>query len=130
MKILEIGDKVYNVKRDGFEDLARYSFSVVVKTTKTLAILKNGVRLKNDPKISYIMDDVGYSVYRDYATHWHLVSLNAIRQAQIENEKIKAVDWFQDKIFTNKEKQIIYKQFLELNLLGNVEAKKIEIENL
>ncbi|WP_291870259.1 pyruvate kinase [Maribacter sp.] len=119
MKILEIGDKVYNVKRNGFEDLARYTFSVVVKTTKTLAILKNGVRLKNDPKISYIMEDVGYSVYRDYATHWHLVSLNAIRQAQIENEKIKAVDWFQDKIFTLKEKEMIYKQFAEADVIKN-----------
>lgn len=109
MKILEIGDKVYNVKRDGFEDLARYNFSVVEKLTKTLAILKNGVRLKNDPKVSYIMEEVGYSVYRDYATHWHLVSLNAIREAQVENEKIKAVDWFQDKEFSIKEKLLVYK---------------------
>jgi len=114
MRVLEIGDKVYNVKRDGFEDLARYTFSVVVKTTKTLAILKNGVRLKNEPKTSYIMEEFGYSVYRDYATHWHLVSLNAIRQAQVENEKIKAVDWFQDKKFTLKEKQWIYKQFVKI----------------
>ncbi|WP_299433913.1 pyruvate kinase [uncultured Maribacter sp.] len=115
MEKLKIGDKVYNVKRDGFEDLARYTFSVVEKTTKTLAVLKNGVRLKNDPKISYIMEDVGFSVYRDYATHWHLVSLKAIREAQIENEKIKAIDWFENKNFTNNEKLLIYRKFCELN---------------
>ena len=119
MKALEIGDKVYNVKRDGFEDLARYSFSVVVKLTKTLAILKNGVRLKNDPKVSYIMEEVGYSVYRDYATHWHLVSLEAIRNAQIENEKIIAIDWFQEKDFTIQEKLNIYKHYKESNLSVN-----------
>ncbi|WP_298488359.1 pyruvate kinase [uncultured Maribacter sp.] len=124
MEKLKIGDKVYNVKRDGFEDLARYTFSVVEKTTKTLAILKNGIRLKNDPKMSYIMEDIGFSVYRDYATHWHVVSLKAIREAQIENEKIKAIDWFQDKKFTIEEKQIIYKQFSELNILTNIEPKK------
>ncbi len=114
MEKLKIGDKVYNVKRDGFEDLARYTFSVVEKTTKTLAILKNGVRLKNDPKISYIMEDYGFSVYRDYATHWHVVSLKAIREAQIENEKIKAVEWFKNKEFTIQEQQQIYREFAEL----------------
>lgn len=112
MRPLEIGDKVYNVTQDGFDDFKRYSFSVVVKLTKTLAILKNDVRLVNDPKPSYIMEDVGYSVYRQRGgVHWHLVSLDAIRQAQIENKKIEAHDWFQDKKFSLKEKQYIYELF-------------------
>lgn len=103
MRPLEIGDKVYNVKQNGFADFKRYSFSVVVELTKTLAVLKNGVRLINVPKESFIMEDVGYSVYRKKGVHWHLVSLNAIRSAQIENRRIAAHDWFKEKEFTVEE---------------------------
>lgn len=113
MRELEVGDKLYNVKQNGFADFARYSFSEVVELTKTLAILKNGIRLYNQPKISYIMEDVGYSVSRMKGVHWHLVSLKAIRKAQIENEKIKVHDWFEAREFSLKEKQLIYKEFLK-----------------
>jgi len=111
MRELEVGDKMYNVKQDGFVDFARYTFSEVVSLTKTLAILKNGVRLYNQPRPSYIMEDVGYCVSRRKGVHWHLVSLKAIRIAQVENEKIEAHDWFETKEFTLREKQMIYKEF-------------------
>lgn len=106
---LKIGDKLYNVAQDGFNDFARYSFSEVVDLTDTLAILKNGVRLVNKPKQSYIIEDVGYSVSRKKGTHWHLVSLKAIRNAQIENEKIAIHDWFCQKEFSFQEKKRIYR---------------------
>ena len=115
MDKLEIGDKLYNVKQNGFSDFARYSFSEVTRLTKTLAILKNGVRLYNRPKVSYIMEDIGYSVSRQKGVHWHLVSLRAIRNAQLENEKIVAHDWFETKEFTLKEKQLIYRKFKALD---------------
>ena len=105
---LKIGDKLYNVEQNGFNDFARYSFSEVVALTETLAVLKNGVRLINKPKQSYIMEDVGYSVSRKKGTHWHIVSLKAIRNAQIENEKIKIHDWFASKQFSLPEKRKIY----------------------
>lgn len=111
MKQLKIGDKVYNTKQNGFSDFVRYSFSEVVSLTKTLAVLKNGVRLVNKPKPSYITEDIGYSVSKQKGVHWHLVSLNAIRKAQIENEKIEAYDWFKNKAFTLTEKQEIYRLF-------------------
>ena len=114
MRELEVGDKLYNVKQNGFADFARYSFSEVVELTKTLAILKNGIRLYNQPKISYIMEDVGYSVSRSKGEHWHLVSLKAIRKAQVENEKITAHDWFESKEFSLEEKQLIYKELRNL----------------
>ncbi|MRH99189.1 pyruvate kinase [Kriegella sp. EG-1] len=114
MRELVVGDKLYNVKQNGFTDFARYSFSEVVALTKTLAILKNGVRLYNRPRISYIMESVGYSVARKKGVHWHLVSLKAIRNAQIENQKIEVYDWFESKKFTLKEKQMIYTQFKKL----------------
>lgn len=34
MRYLEVGDKLFNVKRDGFNDFARYSFSEVISLTK------------------------------------------------------------------------------------------------
>ena len=105
---LKVGDKMYNVSQDGFDDFARYSFSEVEQLTKTLAVLKNGIRLINKPKPSYIMEDIGYSVSRKKGTHWHKVSLQAIRKAQIENEKIKIHDWFEKKEFSLKEKMTIY----------------------
>lgn len=111
MKQLKIGDKVYNTKQNGFTDFVRYSFSEVVSLTKTLAVLKNGVRLINKPKPSYITEDIGYSVSKQKGVHWHLVSLNAIRKAQIENEKIEAHDWFENKVFSLTEKQEIYRFF-------------------
>lgn len=114
MRQLEVGDKVYNVKQNGFGDFARYSFSEVIKLTKTLAILKNGVRLYNQPRPSYLIEEVGYCVSRKKGVHWHLVSLTAIRNAQIENEKIAAHDWFETKEFTLQEKQRIYKAFSRL----------------
>lgn len=117
MKELEVGDKVYNVKQDGFGDFARYTFSEVVKLTKTLAILKNGIRLYNQPRPSYIIEDVGYCVSRQKGVHWHLVSLKAIRKAQIEREKIAAYEWFESKDFTLKEKMYIYEQFKKLSEL-------------
>lgn len=112
MRELIIGDKVYNVAQEGFDDFARYSFSEVVRLTETLAVLKNGVRLINRPKHSYIMEDIGYSVSRNKGSHWHLVSLRAIRKAQLENEKIKVYDWFKEKNFSLNEKKLIYDQFM------------------
>lgn len=113
MEKLKIGDKLYNAKQDGFSDFVRYSFSEVVALTKTLAVLKNGVKLINQPKESYITEDIGYSVNRKKGVHWHLVSLEAIRKAQMENEKIEAHEWFQNKEFTLKEKVWIHRRLKE-----------------
>jgi hypothetical protein len=114
MEKLKIGDKLYNVAQDGFNDFARYSFSEVIGLTETLAILKNGIRLVNAPKQSYIMEDIGYSVSRKKGTHWHLVSLQAIRNAQVENGKIKIHDWFEEKQFTFQEKKQVYELLVPL----------------
>ncbi len=110
MKQLEIGDKMYNVKQQGFDDFMRYSFSEVVELTKTLAVLKNGVKVINQPKTSFI-EEIGYSVNRDRNTHWHLMTVEVIRKAQIENKKIAIHDWFEQKQFTFDDKRAIYEAF-------------------
>lgn len=109
MDQLKIGDKVYNVKQQGFDDFMRFSFSEVIELTKTLAVLKNGVKLVNQPKTSFI-EPIGYSVNRDRNTHWHLMNVAVIRKAQIENEKIKIHDWFEQKQFSFEEKCRVYKE--------------------
>jgi hypothetical protein len=110
MEQLKIGDKMYNVKQQGFDDFMRYSFSEVAALTITLAVLKNGVKLINQPKTSYI-EPIGYSVKSDRNSHWHLMTVEVIRKAQIENEKIEVHDWFEKKQFNFDEKRAIYKAF-------------------
>lgn len=111
MRKLVIGDKVYNTEQNGFTDFVRYSFSEVVALTKTLAVLKNGIKLYNKPEHSYISEDIGYSVSRQRGKHWHLVSIEAIRKAQLEQERIRINDWFTSKDFTFEEKRAIYQHF-------------------
>lgn len=127
MKQLEIGDKVYNIHRDGFNDFQRYTFSEVVRLTKTLAVLENGVRLTNQAKTSWISEDICYSVYRDYWTYWHLASELAIKNAIAENAKIVAYDWFETKVFNLTEKQAIYKLFQEREKLEPTEARHEDV---
>ena len=110
MRQLEIGDKMYNVRQKGFDDFMRYSFSEVVELTITLAVLKNGVKVINKPRVSFV-EAVGYSVNRDRGVHWHLLTIEVIRKAQIENEKIAIHNWFQEKQFSFEEKHAIYKAF-------------------
>lgn len=122
MKQLEIGNKVYNIHRDGFNDFQRYTFSEVVRLTKTLAVLENGVRLTNQPKTSWISEDICYSVFRDYWTYWHLTSEKAIQDAKDEEEKIAAYDWFEAKVFSLKEKRTMYKLFQEMEKAEQIEV--------
>lgn len=110
MRQLQIGDKMYNVKQQGFDDFMRFSFSEVIELTKTLAVLKNGVKIINQPKTSFI-ESIGYSVNRDRNTHWHLMNVEVIRKAQLENKKIAIHDWFEEKQFTFEEKRAIFEAF-------------------
>ncbi|NKI27130.1 pyruvate kinase [Arenibacter sp. 6A1] len=90
MEALKIGDKVYNVRQDGFTDFLRFSFSEVVRLTKTLAVLENGVRLVNQPRISWIRAGASYSVFGDKWVYWHIVTEETLQKAKEENEKIAA----------------------------------------
>ena len=96
---LKIGDKMYNAKQDGFEDFVRYSFSEVVCLTKTLAVLKNGTRLVNTPRVSFL-EAIGYSVSQKKGVHWHILTIGTIREAQKEQQKIIIHEWFETKVFS------------------------------
>jgi|TARA_R110000782_G_scaffold15773_1_gene45826 hypothetical protein len=117
MEDLKVGDKLYNVSQNGFGDFYRYSFSEVVRLTKTLAILDNGVRLRNKPVKSLINDEIGYSLATNRWVYWHIVSDEILRRAEKENEVIAIHDWFRDRSFNFLEKTMIYNLFKEKGIL-------------
>jgi hypothetical protein len=110
--LLKIGDKMYNAKQDGFEDFVRYSFSEVVCLTKTLAVLKNGTRLVNKSRVSFL-EAIGYSVSQKKGIHWHILTIDTIREAQKEQQKIIIHEWFETKVFSFEEKVKIYSNFID-----------------
>jgi len=130
MEDLKVGDKLYNVSQNGFGDFYRYSFSEVVRLTKTLAILDNGVRLRNKPVKSLINDEIGYALATNRWVYWHIVSDEILRRAEKENEMIAIHDWFKDRSFNFLEKTMIYNLFKDKGILrgGNrTSIKTIEL---
>lgn len=117
MEDLKVGDKLYNVSQNGFGDFFRYSFSEVVRLTKTLAVLDNGARLRNTPVKSLINGDIGFALASNRWVYWHIVSAEIQQLAQDESEKIAIDDWFKDRIFSMPEKRIIYNLFKEKGIL-------------
>ena len=121
MEDLKVGDKLYNVSQNGFGDFFRYSFSEVVRLTKTLAVLDNGERLRNKPVKSLINGDIGFALASNRWVYWHIVSGEIQQLAQEESEKIAIADWFKDRIFSMAEKRMIYNLFKEKGILKGAE---------
>tara|TARA_R110002049_G_scaffold70186_2_gene181442 strand:- start:1375 stop:1776 length:402 start_codon:yes stop_codon:yes gene_type:complete len=117
MEDLKVGDKLYNVSQNGFGDFFRYSFSEVVRLTKTLAVLDNGERLRNKPVKSLINGEIGFALASNRWVYWHIVSGEIQQLAQEESEKIAMADWFKDRIFSMAEKRMIYNLFKEKGIL-------------
>ncbi|MCM4154021.1 pyruvate kinase [Arenibacter sp. N53] len=130
MEDLKVGDKLYNVSQNGFGDFFRYSFSEVVRLTKTLAVLDNGERLRNKPVRSLINGDIGFALASNKWVYWHMVSSEIEQLAQEEKEKIVINDWFKDRIFSGPEKRMIYNLFKEKGILKGADInleKTIEL---
>ncbi|MDL5512663.1 pyruvate kinase [Arenibacter sp. M-2] len=129
MDDLKIGDKLYNVSQNGFGDFFRYSFSEVVRLTKILAVLENGVRLRNKPIRSMINNEIGYSLATNRWVYWHKVTDEIKQKSREENKKIAVNDWFQQRSFNMQEKKIIYELFEEKGMLeGSEESSMAAIE--
>lgn len=121
MEDLKVGDKLYNVSQNGFGDFFRYSFSEVVRLTKTLAVLDNGERLRNKPVKSMINGEIGFALANNRWLYWHIVSGEILQLAQEENERIAINDWFKDRQFNMADKIMIYQYFKNQ---GRLEAEK------
>ncbi|MCM4168327.1 hypothetical protein KCTC52924_03893 [Arenibacter antarcticus] len=122
--MLKVGDKLYNVSQNGFSDFMRYTFSEVVRLTKTLAILENGERIRNIKTTSALDNDFCYSQANNRWVYWYLVSEEILQRAEAENEKIAVRDWFADRSFSLEEKRMIYRLFKEKGILSNNENPK------
>jgi len=121
MEDLKVGDKLYNVSQNGFGDFFRYSFSEVIRLTKTLAVLENGIRLRNKPIRSLINGEIGYGLATNRWVYWHIVSDQIIQKAEKEKEKIAIHDWFKERLFNLQEKTMIYNLLKEKGILEGSE---------
>lgn len=130
MDDLKIGDQLYNLSQNGFGDFFRYSFSEVVRLTKTLAVLDNGVRLRNRPIRSLINNEIGYSLATNRWVYWHKVTEEIKQKSAEENKKILVDDWFRQRSFNLEEKKIIYHLFKEKGMLKGSEQPAEEAVEL
>jgi hypothetical protein len=115
MEKLKVGDKVCLVQRRKFGSGTSYSFSEVERLTNTQAVLKNGIKLVNEPKTTGFAfnneNAVCYSVYGDSWTKWQLTTPGIIQLAKDENKRIKISNWFSEQKFTDEQKEIIFDLF-------------------
>jgi len=107
---LAIGDKVCSKRYNSHHGSIRFNFSEVERTTNTLAILKNGIKLVNTPHFSHYDKIYDFYVYGDrIADNWILVTPKVLEDYEKEKQKEAVCAWFIDKKFTFEEKESIYK---------------------
>ncbi|WP_189356653.1 pyruvate kinase [Arenibacter certesii] len=128
--MLKVGDKLYNVSQNGFSDFMRYTFSEVVRLTKTLAILENGERLRNIKTTSALNKEVCYAQANNRWVYWYITTDEILQKAEEEEEKIVANDWFSQRSFNLEEKRMIYGLFKEKGLLQKSETDSDSIKEI
>ncbi|MDX1365386.1 hypothetical protein [Arenibacter latericius] len=128
--MLKVGDRLYNVSQNGFSDFMRYTFSKVVRVTKTLAILENGERLRNIETNSALNDEVCYAQANNRWVYWYITTDEILQKAEEENEKIAANDWFAARSFNLEEKRMIYRLFKEKGMLQKSESDRDGIKEI
>ena len=116
MDKLKVGDKVYRTSSLGFTNFTQYQFSEVIRLTNTQAVLKNGVRLVNEPRMGFT-DSIGFSEHGQRFAMWYPQNDEILQEAKAEAMKVKIYNWFFKRKFTEEEKAIIYKTFESLNKL-------------
>jgi len=109
-ELLKVGDKLYYKKHQRFSDYIYYEFTTVERLTKTRAVLANGTVLVNEPK--QYGGKFGFGIYGDTWEKYYHVTSEIIEEARLERKRQQIARWFNDKKFTDEEKEIIY---LKLN---------------
>ena len=116
---LKVGDEVCTKKCSGSwrrQKDFEYTFSKVERTTNKLAILENSTRIKNTATKDF-NGAYCYSEQGDIYKKW-IISTPELKQ---EAKRQKMNNWFNYKAnareFTDKEIEIIYEKFKELNLI-------------
>ena len=107
MKILKIGDNVYN-EQFYYGSLSKIKFRTIVRVTKTLAITESNDRIRNIPleknSVTY------YNQLASYST-WKITTHISIEKARILKAEQAATCWFGTYKFSPEEKVRIYKLF-------------------
>lgn len=107
MEKLKVGDRVVNVNSSTWG--THYNFSEVEKLTPTQAVLKNGVRLVNEPKRFYYNDEsYSFSEKGNKWKRWELETPEILADYKLQQENITIKTWFRDHKFTPEEKKTIY----------------------
>ena len=104
MENLKVGDKVY-IKRNNY-GRAIFTVSTVLRTTKTLAILENGIRIKINAELEGKFKQYG-SAYNE----WQIVTDEIMKKIKNIQSQKTINKWFKDTIFTDVMKRIVYNQF-------------------
>lgn len=107
MEKLKVGDEVYSVRRHNFK-ITGYEFRKVVRLTKTMAVLKSGIKIVNEPLKGW--DKVVFLQYGSLV-HWHPSTDEARKESEVFYKNKKISDWFLYKEFTDEEKELIYNMF-------------------
>jgi hypothetical protein len=118
MEQLKVGDKVCLVQNHRFGTGTNYYFSEVERLTKTMAVLANGKKLINEPKIRHYNGNIPeFSEYGDSWTCWRITTPEILEDGKAEHQRVKIANWLHNRKFTDEEKAIIYNKFKELNIL-------------
>ena len=124
MEKLKVGDKLFYKNSGRWYNSITYSFADVVRLTKTLAVLSNGIKLIIEPtKDTYSNNDICYIQYGDRYKKWFITTEEVLNLAKKEREKTYINNWFLTRGFSDEEKRIVYLKFKELNLLNSVSLK-------
>jgi hypothetical protein len=118
MEQLKVGDKVCLVQNQRFGSGTNYYFSEVERLTKTIAVLANGKKLINEPKIRHYNGNIPeFPEYGDSWTCWKITTPEILEAGKAEHQRVKIANWLHNRKFTDEEKAIIYNKFKELNIL-------------
>ena len=102
MEKLKVGDKVFVKKTHAWCGVS-YFLSEVDRLTKTMAVLKNGIKLINEPKVSSWgtgIERIVYEKYGDRYEKWHIPSESDINELEQFTYQQKIIRWYND----NKDK--------------------------
>ena len=108
---LKAGDKVYFKKNPAWGRNITYKISEVERLTKTQAILKNGVRLINQPKKTLYKPSIKYQEYGDSFSEWMILTPEIGLEAKIEKERQDIDHWFCSHQFTDEQKKQVWELF-------------------
>jgi len=104
MEKLKVGDKVVLIRSHWG---VSYTFSEVERLTNTTAVLKSGIRLKNE------VTRLGFKQIGETFCYWVSVTPEIIANYELQQHEQKISNWFSQQKFNTQQKEQIYNLFNE-----------------